>query len=95
MREYTKEALLIEEGRRHRTCILDLRNVTLLESTAIAELYPLMIGQQERRDGAILVSGADANARQMFRMTGLGEHVLFIDDRTFLASIAAEGQDYE
>jgi hypothetical protein len=31
----------------------------------------------------------------MFRMTGLGEQVLFIDDQTFLASIAAEGQHYE
>ena len=72
-----------------------MRNVTLLESTAIAELYPLIVHQQDTRNGAILISGADANARQMFRMTGLGEHVLFIDDQTFLASIAAEGQDYE
>jgi hypothetical protein len=72
-----------------------LRNVTLLESTAIAELYPLIVDQQESRNGAILISGADANARQMFRMSGLAEQVLFIDDQTFLASIAAEGQHYE
>ncbi|MEH6912076.1 MAG: WecB/TagA/CpsF family glycosyltransferase [Oceanicoccus sp.] len=85
----------LQHATRNRTCVLDLRNVTLLESTAIAELYPLIIEQQESRSGAILISGADANARQMFNITGLGEHVLFIDDQTFLASIAAEGQDYE
>lgn len=85
----------LQHSTRNRTCIIDLRNVTLLESTAIAELYPVIVDQQARRDGAILISGADANARQMFHMTGLGEQVLFIDDQTFLASIAAEGQDYE
>jgi anti-anti-sigma regulatory factor len=80
---------------RDRTCIVDLRNVTLLESTAIAELEPLIAAHQTTGDGAIMVSGADANARQMFRMTGLGESVIFIDDITLLASIAAEGQHYE
>ncbi|MFT5709735.1 MAG: N-acetylglucosaminyldiphosphoundecaprenol N-acetyl-beta-D-mannosaminyltransferase [Halioglobus sp.] len=80
---------------RDRTCIIDLRNVTLLESTAIAELEPLIVSHQTTGDGAILVSGADANARQMFRMTGLSESVIFIDDATLLASIAAEGQHYE
>ena len=85
----------LQHATRNRTCVLDLRNVTLLESTAIAELYPTIVEQQENRNGAILISGADANARQMFRMTGLGEQVLFIDDQTFLASIAAEGQYQE
>ncbi|MEH6611278.1 MAG: WecB/TagA/CpsF family glycosyltransferase [Halioglobus sp.] len=80
---------------RDRTCIVDLRNVTLLESTAIAELEPLIASHQTSGDGAIMVSGADANARQMFRMTGLGESVIFIDDITLLASIAAEGQHYK
>jgi len=79
---------------RNRTCILDMRNVTLLESTAIAELHPLLSSQHELRGGAILVSGAGANVRQMFHMTGLDETVLFIDD-TLLASIAAEGQYHE
>jgi N-acetylglucosaminyldiphosphoundecaprenol N-acetyl-beta-D-mannosaminyltransferase len=78
-----------------RTCIIDLRNVTLLESTAIAELEPLIAAHQTTGDGAIMVSGANANARQMFRMTGLGASVIFIDDTTLLASIAAEGQQYE
>jgi N-acetylglucosaminyldiphosphoundecaprenol N-acetyl-beta-D-mannosaminyltransferase len=80
---------------RDRTCIIDLRNVTLLESTAIAELEPLITSHQTTGDGAIMVSGADANARQMFRMAYLGENVIFIDDITLLASIAAEGQHYE
>jgi N-acetylglucosaminyldiphosphoundecaprenol N-acetyl-beta-D-mannosaminyltransferase len=80
---------------RDRTNIIDLRNVTLLESTAIAELEPLIASHQTTGDGAIMVSGADANARQMFRMTGLGGSVIFIDDITLLASIAAEGQHYE
>ncbi|MCX2980591.1 WecB/TagA/CpsF family glycosyltransferase [Halieaceae bacterium IMCC14734] len=85
----------LQHATRNRTCILDLRNVTLLESTAIAELHPLIVAQQASRSGAILISGANANARQMFHMTGLGEQVLFIDDKTFLASIAAEGHDYK
>lgn len=80
---------------RQRTCILDLRNVTLLESTAIAELHPLIVAHHNSGEGAILVSGADANVRQMFRMTGLGESVIFIDDRTLVASIAAEGIVHE
>jgi anti-anti-sigma regulatory factor len=85
----------LQNAARDRTCIVDLRNVTLLESTAIAKLEPLIASNQPSGDGAIMVSGADANARQMFRMTGLGESVIFIDDTTLLASIAAEGQHYE
>jgi len=85
---------LLHAARDH-TCIIDLRNVTLLESTAIAELEPLIASHQATGDGAIMVSGAGANARQMFRITGLGESVIFIDDITLLASIAAEGQHYE
>lgn len=80
---------------RDRTCIIDLRNVSLLESTAIAELGPLITAHQQNGDGAIMISGADANARQMFRMTDLGDTVIFIDDTTLLACIAAEGQSYE
>ena len=80
---------------RDRTCIIDLRAVSLLESTAIAELGPLIAAHQQNGDGAIMISGADANSRQMFRMTGLEDTVIFIDDTTLLASIAAEGQSYE
>lgn len=85
----------LEHATRNRTCILDLRNVTLLESTAVAELHPMLSAQHQRRDGAILVSGAGANVRQMFRISGLDESVLFIEDKTLLASIAAEGQCHE
>ena len=80
---------------RDRTCIIDLRNVTLLESSAIAELVPLIASHQVNGDGAIMISGADANAAQMFLMTGLGGNVIFIDDKTLLATIAVEGQSFE
>jgi len=79
---------------RDQTCILDLRNVVLLESTAIARLQSAVAEVYERGQGAILVSGAGPNVRQMFRMTDLESRVIFIDDGTLLASIAAEGVIY-
>ena len=85
----------LEHAARDRTCVIDLRNVTLLESTAIVELNHIIAEQRESRKDAIVISGADASARQMFHMTGHTEQVIFIDDQTFLASIVAEGQHYE
>ena len=81
----------LHHAARDQTCILDLRNVQLLESTAIARLQAAVARVYERAQGAILISGAGPNVRQMFRMTGLGGSVIFIDDSTLLASIAAEG----
>jgi exopolysaccharide biosynthesis WecB/TagA/CpsF family protein len=81
----------LSHAARDRTCIVDLRNVSLLESTAVACLQEAAAEVYEKGEGAILISGAGANVRQMFRMTGLGSGVIFIDDNTLLASIAAEG----
>ena len=85
----------LQHATRNRTCVIDLRNVTLLESTAIAEFNQLIAEQRDSRRGVVLISGADANARQMFHMSGHPEPVIFIDDQTFLSSIVAEGQHYE
>lgn len=85
-------AEILQHALRDRTCIVDLRNVSLLESSAIVALQPIVAEQHERRAGALLVSGADANARQMFRMTQLDADVILIDDETLVDSITAEGK---
>lgn len=81
----------LHHAARDQTCILDLRNVALLESTAVARLQSAVAEVYERAQGAILISGAGPNVRQMFRITGLGGSAIFIDDETLLASIATEG----
>lgn len=85
----------LEHAVRGRTCILDLRNVTLLESSAIATLHDFFDSELEEKEGAVLISGMSANVRQMFYMTALGESVLFINDKTLLALIAEEGAVYD
>lgn len=85
----------LEHAIRGRTCILDLRNVTLLESSAIAMLHNFFDSELEKKGGAVFISGMSANVRQMFHMTALGETVLFINDKTLLALIAEEGAVYE
>jgi anti-anti-sigma regulatory factor len=85
----------LEHSARDRTCIIDMRNVTLLESTAIAKLQPVIDDMHQRSSGAIMVSGAGTNVQQMFRMTGLSESVISIDDKTLLAAIAPEGLGHE
>lgn len=82
----------LQHSARDRTCIIDLRDVSLLESSAIAELYPLIASIQASETGQILISGAGPNVRQMFRMSGLAQPVRFIDDHTLLAHITTEGQ---
>ncbi len=78
----------LRDSSRDRTCILDFRDVALLESSAIAELYPLIKSLQESEKGEILVSGAGPNIRQMFRMAALEKPVRFIDDTALLAMLA-------
>jgi exopolysaccharide biosynthesis WecB/TagA/CpsF family protein len=80
----------LQHSARDRTCIIDLRDVSLLESSAIAELYPLITSIQASEQGQILISGAGPNVRQMFRMSGLAQPVRFIDDSSLLAHIATE-----
>lgn len=84
----------MEHAARERTCILDLRNVALLETTAISELQSLINSVLAQGTGAIMVSGASSHVTQMFRMTGLANNIITIDDTTLLACIAAEGVDH-
>lgn len=85
----------LRHSARDRTCIIDLRDVSLLESSAIAELYPLISAIQSSRNGRILISGAGANVRQMFRVSGLEQPVQFIDDTALLAYIATEEANHD
>ncbi len=74
---------------RDRVVIIDVRNVTLLESTAIValrELFDAPPGTHRQ----IFLSGASANVRQMFRMAGLGTPTSLMSDRDLLARIAGE-----
>lgn len=78
----------LRDSARDRTCILDLRDVSLLESSAIAELYPLITDLQASDRGEILISGAGPNIRQMFRMSALEKPVRFIEDAALLARLS-------
>ncbi len=75
----------LQHTARDRDCIVDLRNVTLLESSAIVALEPFL--SQREGAGRVMFCGASANVRQMFRMAGLGEPAHFINDRELLAAI--------
>lgn len=77
----------LQSALRDRRAVIDLRNVTLLESSGIAELLPLLA---MRRDGCALVafSGADYAARQMLRMAGVGAGTRCIDDQELLTLIS-------
>ncbi|QFU77167.1 WecB/TagA/CpsF family glycosyltransferase [Halioglobus maricola] len=70
-------------------CLLDLRGVNLLESSAIGALMPLL----EAGEGNLFISGASANTRQMFKVAGLGKMLAFVDDSELLAAIAGEPCD--
>ncbi|NNK33120.1 MAG: WecB/TagA/CpsF family glycosyltransferase [Xanthomonadales bacterium] len=72
-----------------RLVIIDVRNVDLLESTAIVALMSLHAGRGDAAPGVYL-SGASPNVRQMFRMANLGAPARFLDDAGLLALIAGE-----
>jgi exopolysaccharide biosynthesis WecB/TagA/CpsF family protein len=74
---------------RDRTCIIDLRNVSLLESSAIATFEPFLDGN---REGRVLFSGASDNVRQMFRVAELNAPASFISDKQLIGKIS-EGAD--
>jgi N-acetylglucosaminyldiphosphoundecaprenol N-acetyl-beta-D-mannosaminyltransferase len=71
---------------RHRRCLLDLRGITLLESSAIVALLPLL----EMAGGRLLISGASVNTRRMFTHAQLGVQVIFINDAELLSAITGE-----
>ena len=71
---------------RHRNCYLDLRDVTLLESSAIVALAPFFHGQQGQ-GGRVLFSGITPQVRQMLKVAGLGEPRWSVTDTALLAAI--------
>ncbi len=74
---------------RDRTCIIDLRNVDLLESSAIAELLPLL-GMDAQQSGRVCLSGVSHGTRQMLRMADVRVSADIIDDAELLAKISSE-----
>lgn len=77
---------------RDRPCIIDLRNVDLLESSAIAELLPLLSVEAGPR-GRVCLSGVSYRTRQMLRMAAVPCAAEIIDDSELLARIAAQAND--
>jgi ABC-type transporter Mla MlaB component len=77
----------LQHAARDRVCVVDLRNVTLLESSAIAALEPVLAGRANS-PGSVIFSGASKNTRQMFRMAQVGAPVSFINDAQLLALIS-------
>ena len=69
---------------RDRACIVDFRNVSLLESSAVAAIQPLL----EQESGRVVISGANDNTRQMFRMVAPNAPIRFVDDAELLRLIS-------
>jgi exopolysaccharide biosynthesis WecB/TagA/CpsF family protein len=74
---------------RDRRCILDFRGVSLLESSGIAELMPLLT-QAKAGGGEVLISGAGHNTLQMLRMADLDLKARVIGDNALLAHITED-----
>lgn len=72
---------------RDRTCVIDLRNVNLLESSAIATFEPFLDGSGGAT-GRVMFSGASDNVRQMFRVAGLNAPAHFITDEHLISRIS-------
>ncbi len=83
----------MQHSARERDCIIDLRNVGLLESSAIAQLHPLLSGANGQR--GVMISGAGENVRQMFRIAGLEDRGRFINDSNLLQRITISGDSDE
>jgi N-acetylglucosaminyldiphosphoundecaprenol N-acetyl-beta-D-mannosaminyltransferase len=77
---------------RDRDCIIDFRNVELLESSGIAELIPLFT-LPATPESAVLLSGAGHNIRQMLQMTEIDSNDRFIDDQELLDCINRGNQN--
>jgi anti-anti-sigma regulatory factor len=79
----------LEQTARDRDCILDLRNVTLLESSAVVALQPFF-ASREFGEGRMVFSGISPAVAQMFQMAGLGQPENCVDD-AMLLSVICEG----
>ncbi|MEE4278701.1 MAG: WecB/TagA/CpsF family glycosyltransferase [Halieaceae bacterium] len=71
---------------RDRRCIIDFRGVSLLESSGIAELLPL-IAREARGNAEVLLSGVGYRVQQMLRMAEVELTAGVIDDRALLGHI--------
>ncbi len=79
----------VEHATAHRCVVIDMRKVSLLESSAIVVFRELFSGP----DGAgrpVFLSGVNANVRQMFRMADLGAPSSVLSDRQLLETISGE-----
>jgi N-acetylglucosaminyldiphosphoundecaprenol N-acetyl-beta-D-mannosaminyltransferase len=74
---------------RDRRCIIDLRGVSLLESSGIAELLPL-ISREAQGNAEMLLSGVGYRVQQMLRMAEIKVTAQTIDDRALIAHIAGD-----
>ena len=80
----------LQHTARDRDCVLDLRNVTLLESSAIALLQPFF-ATANAVGGRLVFSGLNKTVTQMLRMAGLGEPQNIVNDSMLLAIICDGG----
>ncbi len=74
---------------RDRSCILDFRNVNLLESSGIAELMPLLTAGVEGK-GTMYLSGVGYRIHQMLHMAEIETSARIINDPELLAQITPE-----
>jgi anti-anti-sigma regulatory factor len=77
---------------RDRHCIIDFRNVDLLESSGIAELMPLFT-HTGPRGSFVFLSGVGHNIKQMLRMAEVDSTAETINDRQLLERISKESAD--
>ena len=82
----------LQSNLRDRDVVIDLRNVTLLESSGIAEWIPMLEPGDGRR-GTLSFSGVDHGARQMLRMAAVQDRSRCLDDRTLLRLITEDEVD--
>ena len=82
----------ISHSVRDRLCIIDFRNVDLLESSAIAELLPLL-DLDPRRRNRLCLSGVSYRTRQMLRMADVPIGAEIINDLELLAQISPQASD--
>lgn len=80
----------LQHTARDRDCVLDLRNVTLLESSAIIVLQPFFAAGGTGA-GRVIFSGLNETVLQMIRMAGAGEPENCINDPMLLAMICDGG----
>lgn len=77
------------QSSRDRSCILDFRHVTLLESSGISELMPLLT-MPALDSSEVLLSGAGFNTKQMLRMAEIESSAQFIEDTALLKRLSQE-----